>query len=77
VTVAALSDWLLFGHIVAAMVWLGGGVMLAAIAVAILRSGDRDAMGRFVRGLGVIGPAIMAPAGVLTPALGNDWVRPG
>ena len=39
-TVAALYDWLLFGHILAAMVWVGGGVVLAALAVATLRGGD-------------------------------------
>ena len=35
--VATLYDWLLLGHIIAAMVWLGGGVVLAALAVATLR----------------------------------------
>lgn len=69
-TLAALSDWLLFGHVVAAMVWLGGGVMLAATAVVTLRGGDSPALARFVQNLGVIGPAVLAPAAVLTPALG-------
>lgn len=69
-TIAALSDWLLFGHIVAAMVWLGGGVMLGATAVATLRGDDHAAVARFVRNLSVIGPTVLAPAAVLTPALG-------
>jgi uncharacterized membrane protein len=69
-TVAALSDWLLFGHVLAAMVWLGGGVMLAATAVATLRGGDDAALGRFVTNLSVLGPAVLAPSAVLTPALG-------
>jgi uncharacterized membrane protein len=69
-TIAALSDWLLLGHVVAAMVWLGGGVMLAATALATLRGGDRAALARFVQNLSVLGPAVLAPAAVLTPALG-------
>ena len=67
--VAALYDWLLLGHVVAAMVWLGGGVMLAAIAVTTLR-GDDEAVARFVGGLRVIGPTVLAPATIATLGLG-------
>jgi uncharacterized membrane protein len=52
------------------MVWLGGGVMLAATAVATLRGGDDAALARFVSNLSVLGPAVLAPSAVLTPALG-------
>lgn len=69
-TLATLSDWLLFGHVVAAMVWLGGGVMLAATAVATLRGADHAALARFVQSLSVIGPAVLAPTAILTPVLG-------
>jgi uncharacterized membrane protein len=70
VTLAALSDWLLFSHLLAAMVWLGGGLLLAATALATLRGGDPAAVARFVRSLSVLGPALLAPAAVLTPGLG-------
>jgi uncharacterized membrane protein len=70
VTIAALTDWLLFGHIVAAMVWLGGGVMLAALAVATLRGGEPAGVARFVKSLSAVGPAILAPSAVLTPVFG-------
>jgi uncharacterized membrane protein len=69
-TIAALSDWLLLGHIVAAMVWLGGGVMLAALAVATLRGGDAAGVARFVKSLSAVGPAVLAPSAVLTPVFG-------
>jgi uncharacterized membrane protein len=69
-TAATLYDWLLFGHIVAAMVWVGGGVVLAALAVATLRSGDDTAVARFVGNLRVIGPAVLAPATVAVLGLG-------
>jgi uncharacterized membrane protein len=70
VTAATLYDWLLFGHIVAAMVWVGGGVVLAALAVATLRGGDAQAVARFVASLRVIGPAVLAPATVTVLGLG-------
>jgi uncharacterized membrane protein len=69
-TIAALSDWLLLGHIVAAMVWLGGGVMLAALAVTTLRGGEPAGVARFVKSLSAIGPAVLAPSAVLTPVFG-------
>jgi len=67
---ATLRDWLLVGHVLAAMVWLGGGVMLAALAVFTVRSGDADAVVRFVRPLRVVGPIVLAPATVLVVGLG-------
>jgi uncharacterized membrane protein len=65
-----LYDWLLFGHVLSAMVWLGGGVMLAALAVAAIRSNDPAAVARLVSSLGVVGPAVLAPATVGTFGLG-------
>jgi uncharacterized membrane protein len=69
-TLATLYDWLLFGHILAAMIWLGGGVMLAGLAIATLRGGDPQGIARFVGGLRVIGPAVLAPATVAALGLG-------
>jgi putative copper export protein len=43
-----LDDWLLFLHAVAAMVWVGGGVMLAVVAARVLRDPEPSAVGRFV-----------------------------
>ena len=36
---ASLYNWLVLAHVLAAMVWLGALVILAAFAVRILRSG--------------------------------------
>jgi putative copper resistance protein D len=57
-----LYDWLLFLHIVAAMVWVGGTVLLSALAARTVRSRDADAVARFVGSLRVIGPLVLAPA---------------
>jgi uncharacterized membrane protein len=67
---AALYDWLLFGHILAAMVWVGGGVTLAALAAATLRGDDAQGVARFVRSLRVIGPAVLAPSTIAVLGLG-------
>jgi uncharacterized membrane protein len=55
-------DWLLFLHVVAAMVWVGAVVALNVLAMQVLRSGDRDAVARFTGSLRVIGPFVLAPS---------------
>ena len=59
-----LYDWLLFLHVLAAMVWVGGGVLLAVMAARVLRDPDPAAVGRFTGSLGVLGPRVLAPATV-------------
>jgi uncharacterized membrane protein len=65
-----MYDWLLFLHIVAAMVWLGGGVVIAALATRALRDPAPDAVAQFVGTLRVIGPRVLAPATVAVVGLG-------
>jgi len=65
-----LYDWLLFVHVLAAMVWLGGLVTLTAFGMRARHSGDRDAVARFVGNLRVIGPAVLAPSALLVVAFG-------
>jgi uncharacterized membrane protein len=76
VTVATqtLYDWLLFLHVLAAMVWVGGGVVLAAIAARVLRDSDPAAVGRFTGSLRVLGPLVLAPATVSVLGLGIGLV---
>ena len=72
-TAAGLQDWLLLGHILAAMVWIGGITVLGAFAVRILRGGDPAATGGFVATLRRIGPLVLAPAPVLLLGFGT-WL---
>jgi uncharacterized membrane protein len=65
-----LYDWLLFLHVLAAMVWLGGGVMLAALAARVLRDPESGAVTRFTGSLRVLGPLVLAPATLAVLALG-------
>jgi uncharacterized membrane protein len=73
VIVATLYEWLLLGHLVAAMVWIGGGVVLAVLARTALR-GDDQAVARFAGTLRVVGPAVLAPATVATLGFGVGLV---
>jgi uncharacterized membrane protein len=70
VTAATRYDWLLFGHIVAAMVWVGGAVLLGALVTGVLRRGEPEAVTRFVANLRFIGPRVLAPATVAVFGLG-------
>ncbi len=69
-----LYDWLLFLHVLAAMTWVGGGVMLAVIAARVLRDPDADAVGRFTSRMRVVGPLVLAPATVAVLGLGIGLV---
>jgi uncharacterized membrane protein len=60
--ISTLYDWLLFAHILAAMVWVGGAVVLFALSIITLRTRDPAAIARFVRALPILGPAVLAPA---------------
>lgn len=57
-----LYEWLKFGHILAAMVWLGGGIMLVVIARRARTSPDANAIPAFARSLSHLGPRVLAPA---------------
>jgi uncharacterized membrane protein len=76
---AALYEWLLFLHVLAAMVWVGGLVALVVFGNYVLRSGDPAAVARFVGSLRVVGPVMLMPAAVLVLVLGvwmvltGDW----
>jgi len=67
---AALYDWLLFLHILAAMLWLGGIVVIGAFAFRILRTREPGATAGFLGNLRVIGPLVLAPAPVTLLAMG-------
>jgi uncharacterized membrane protein len=67
---AALYDWLLFLHIIAAMLWLGGIAVVGAFAVRILRTREPGATAGFLGSLRLIGPLVLAPAPVILLAMG-------
>ncbi len=69
-----LYQWLMFLHVLAAMVWVGGLVLLVALSAHILRSADHDGVARFSAGLRRIGPLVLAPATIAVVSLGIGLV---
>jgi uncharacterized membrane protein len=57
-----LYDWLLFLHILAAAIWLGGLVVISLLATLVLRSRDSELVRRFTGAIRIIGPAVLAPS---------------
>ena len=73
----SLSQWLLFLHVLAAMVWVGGLVLLVVLSADALRSGDHDTVARFSASLPRIGPLVLAPSTVAVVGLGVGLVFDG
>jgi uncharacterized membrane protein len=67
---ATLYDWLLFLHILAAMIWLGGVVAVTVLASEVLHSGKHDSIARFVASLRVIGPLTLGPGSLAVLGFG-------
>ena len=67
---ASLYDYLMFAHVLAAMVWLGGWAILGLLAAQALRQGDLAALARFAATIRFIGPRLLAPATILVAGLG-------
>ena len=57
-----LYKWLLFLHVVAAMLWVGGTALTSTLATVVARHRDREAVEQFVSNLSRVGPLVMAPA---------------
>ena len=68
-----LYELLLFVHIVAAMVWVGGGILLTILAVRVDRSEDMGFRLRFSRASAVIGP-VAGTAAIVVLAMGVAMV---
>lgn len=67
---ASLYEWLMFVHVVAAMVWLGGVFTLSTLSFLVVRRQEADGVGRFVSSLRIIGPVVFAPAPLLLIGFG-------
>jgi uncharacterized membrane protein len=69
----SLYQWLMFLHVLAAMVWVGGRVTLAAIAGHILSNSDDEAIARFSASLRVIGPLTLGMRLILVLLVVITW----
>jgi uncharacterized membrane protein len=67
---ATLYDWLLVFHILAAMIWVGGAILLGALAVVVQRTREPALLSRLLRALALVGPRVLAPATIAVIGLG-------
>jgi uncharacterized membrane protein len=67
---ATLHEWLVFLHVLSAMVWVGGLVALIAFGTYVIRTGEDVAVARFISSLRVVGPLVLSPAAGLVLVLG-------
>src|SRR6266545_7522218 len=70
---ATLHQWLVFVHVLAAMVWVGGLVALSALGTYVLRTGERDAVARFVGSFRVVGPLSSCRLPSSSSSSGSGW----
>jgi uncharacterized membrane protein len=70
-------QWFLFAHILAAAAWVGGGLVLAALAIAAKRQSDPAQELTLVRLGGKIGGPFFGAAGLLLIAFGIALVENG
>jgi uncharacterized membrane protein len=57
-----LLTWLKFGHILGAMIWIGGGLMLSLLGMRARQSEDPHFVKEFVQTLSYVGLRVLMPA---------------
>jgi uncharacterized membrane protein len=65
-----LHDWVLFGHVLSAIAWMGGAVYVEALAANAKRRSDPIALGVFFRDTAGLNQRLFNAAGALTVAFG-------
>jgi uncharacterized membrane protein len=65
-----LDPWLKLGHILGAIVWLGGGFALSIVGSRARASNDPRVVQEFARTLSYVGPRVMTPAVIGTIVFG-------
>lgn len=69
----ALRFWLLLIHIVGAVIWIGGGLMLNVIGARARQSEDPRTIGGFAQMLSYVGPRVLMPA-VVAVIVSGVWL---
>jgi uncharacterized membrane protein len=69
-----LYEVLLLLHIVAAIIWVGGGIATNVLGARLMGAGDATAMAGFARQVGWMGTRVFAPASLAVLGLGIAMV---
>lgn len=75
-----LEPWLHLAHILGAIIWVGGGVMLSLVGVRARQSEDPSLIKEFARMLSYVGLRVLTPAvvvvlvsGIWLVLSGSEW----
>jgi len=71
--VDVLEPWVHFLHVLGAIIWVGGGVMLSLIGARARKSEDPRFIGEFARTLSYVGLRVLMPA-VIVVLLAGIWL---
>jgi uncharacterized membrane protein len=67
-------DWLLLGHILAAITWVGGAITMQMVAARLIRAEGGESVASFARTIEWIGPRLYMPASLVVLGLGIAMV---
>ena len=65
-----LESWLHFGHVLGAIAWIGGGLVLALLALRVRRSTELSTYREFAGTLSYVGPRLLLPGLAVTLVFG-------
>jgi uncharacterized membrane protein len=65
-----LHEWLMFFHILAAIIWVGAVILMNAMMTRASRARDRTAIFRLARELEWLGPRLIGPSAAVVIGLG-------
>jgi uncharacterized membrane protein len=68
-----LEPWIHFIHVLGAIIWVGGGVMLSLVGARARKSNDPRIIGEFARMLSYVGLRVLTPA-VVAVLLTGLWL---
>jgi uncharacterized membrane protein len=70
-------DWFLAGHVMIAVIWVGGGVTLTMLGLLTVRENDPIRLAQFAQQAGWIGERIFGPLSLILLALGFGMIENG
>lgn len=65
-----MREWVLFGHVLSAIIWMGGSVYVEALTANVRRRSDRIALGATFRDIAALNQRLFTIAGVLVVVFG-------
>lgn len=65
-----MREWVLFGHVLSAIIWMGGSVYVEALTANVRRRSDRIALGATFRDIAALSQRLFTIAGVLVVVFG-------